>query len=131
MTKNPHYNDILEKLKLLSPVDTEQEETDYKLIMGFTLDKVFDDVSAYVHIPIDELPEQLDNTIISLCLTAIAENGLLSVINGGGGDVTNISEGDTSVTFMNPLTAYTTLNSGTTITSNSLVVLNSFRTVAR
>ncbi len=131
MIKNPRYDEILEKLKALSPKQEGQSEEEYQLIIDFTLNKVFDDVSAYVHIPVDVLPEQIDNTIISLCLTAIAENGLLSVINGDGGDVTNVSEGDTSVTFMNPLTAYTTLNSGTTITSNSLVVLNSFRTVAR
>lgn len=131
MIKNPRYDEILEKLKALSPKQEGQAEEEYQLIIDFTLNKVFDDVSAYVHIPVDVLPEQIDNTIISLCLTAIAENGLLSVINGDGGDVTNVSEGDTSVTFMNPLTAYTTLNSGTTITSNSLVVLNSFRTVAR
>lgn len=131
MIKNPRHDEILEKLKLLSPKQEGQSEEEYQLIIDFTLNKVFDDVSAYVHIPVDVLPEQLDNTIISLCLTAIAENGLLSAVNGDGGDVTNISESDTSVTFMNPLTAYTTLNSGTTITSNSLVVLNSFRTVAR
>jgi hypothetical protein len=131
MIKNPRYDEILEKLKALSPKQEGQSEEEYQLIIDFTLNKVFDDVSVYVHIPVDVLPEQIDNTIISLCLTAIAENGLLSVINGDGGDVTNVSEGDTSVTFMNPLTAYTTLNSGTTITSNSLVVLNSFRTVAR
>ena len=126
---HPRYDGLLAKVTQLSPKADEQTATDYAAITGFALDKVLDDVANYTHIPMDELPGELDTTIVAMTLNAIAEYGLLGAVSGDSGPVSSISEGDASMSFVSPLEAYTTLAGANTLTSNYLATLNTFRVV--
>lgn len=126
---HPRKDGLLAKVMQLSPKADGQDIADYTAITEFALDKVIDDVANYTHIPQDELPGELDTTIVSMTLNAIAEHGLLGAVSSDSGPVSSISEGDASMSFVSPLDAYKTLASGTTLTSNYLAALNAFRVV--
>lgn len=127
---HPRKSGLLTTLKQLSPKPDEQDQLAYDQILGFTLNKVVDDVANYTHIPIVELPTELDNTLIDLALNVIAERGLLNVVSGDDvGSVISLHEGDVSTTFMNPLDAYKALSAGTTLTTNVYATLSTFRRV--
>ncbi|WDF83630.1 hypothetical protein PQ472_05180 [Lacticaseibacillus pabuli] len=126
---HPRRDGLLAKVQQLSPKQDAQSDADYTAITGFALDKVIDDVANYTHIPMEELPGELDTTIVAMTLNAMAELGLLGAVSGDSGPVSSISEGDASMSFVSPLEAYTTLAGANTLTSNYLATLNTFRVV--
>lgn len=92
------------KLKLLQrPKNPENEDymKDYNDTLDFVLDKVLNDVSLYTHIEIKELPDSIFQTIIMMASNLIDSFGLIDdeEINKDEG-IKQISEGDTSVTYI-------------------------------
>lgn len=121
---------ITEEIELLLPENSDQSKEDLDKIIGFVIKKVINDIVSYTHLTRDDLPEELDTTIVGMALTVIAEIGILRAANGDDGDVKSISEGDTSVSFMTSQEAYKSISATNTITSDYRSILNNYR-VAR
>lgn len=129
MVKHLRYEDLLKQTKLLSPnVDNNEN---YDSIMNYVLDKVIRDVGNYVHIQIDELPEDLDSTIISMAFTMLVTHQFLVPVDEQSGNVASLSEGDTSITFKTVGEIYQTLQTVNSITDDYVTQLNQFRKVKR
>lgn len=129
MVKHLRYEDLLKQMKLLSPNMDNNEN--YDSIMNYVLDKVIRDVGNYVHIPIDELPEDLDSTIISMAFTMLVTHQFLVPVDEQSGNVASLSEGDTSITFKTVGEIYQTLQTVNSITDDYVTQLNQFRKVKR
>lgn len=129
MVKHLRYEDLLKQMKLLSPNMDNNEN--YDSIMNYVLDKVIRDVGNYVHIPIDELPEDLDSTIISMAFTMLVTHQFLVPVDEQSGNVSSLSEGDTSITFKTVGEIYQTLQTVNSITDDYVTQLNQFRKVKR
>lgn len=121
---------ITEEIELLLPENSDQSKEDLDKIIVFVLKKVINDIVSYTHLTRDDLPEELDTTIVGMTLAALAEIGILRTANGDDGDVKSISEGDTSVSFMTSQEAYKSISATNTITSDYRSILNNYR-VAR
>ena len=114
---------IISKVKLLLP--NSDENPDYDEIIGFTVDKIMNDVANYCNIPVDELPKELSTVVVNMAIQAIKVNGFLD-----GESATNIqslNEGDTSVTFKPVSDIYLALQGLNPITDNYTNILNNFR----
>ena len=124
----PRKDNVIAKLAILVP---DNGNKDYSSIIDFVVDKVVSDVSNYIHIPIDSIPEELDMTIISMCVQIIEIHELLTPVEDRNDGVTSLSEGDVSVSFKTPAEVYSTLQSVNSITDNFVAQLNSFRKIQR
>lgn len=129
MEQLPRRPVLLAKLKLLTPNTAGNEN--YDAVMDYVLDKTIMDVANYCHVDSVELPEQLDSTIVAMCLQFIDTHQLLVPIDEQTGDVDSISEGDTSVKFKSPSQVYSELQAINTISDNYVMQLNAFRRVKR
>lgn len=123
MYKHPRHEEMLDKIKHLIPNNDENPNYDY--IVDYVLCKAIDDVANYCNIPVVDLPEELDNTIISMTMQLINSHGWLEPENSG--NVTSLSEGDASVTFKSPAAIYQELQTINTISDNYVQILNNFR----
>ncbi|CAM3206877.1 hypothetical protein [Lactiplantibacillus plajomi] len=129
MEQLPRRPVLLAKLKALRV--NEPENAAYDVIMDYVLDKTIADVANYCHLAMAELPEELDNTMIAMCLQLISTHQLLTPLDERSGDVDSISEGDTSVKFKSASQAYLELQEVNTISDNFVLALNAFRKVKR
>lgn len=127
MLKFPRYDDVIVQFKILVP--NSDNSDNYDSVIDFTLSKVLNDMANYTNIPINELPEELDTTIISIALQTIETHQWLKPIDDRSGNVQSLSEGDTSASFRSPAEIYQSLQSTNTITDNFINTLNSFRRV--
>jgi len=128
MIEFPRKKDITTKLAVLVPNNGDKN---YSSVIDFVVDKVVSDISNYIHISIDSIPEELDMTIISMCVQVIDTHELLMPIEDRNDGVASLSEGDISVSFKTPAEVYTALQSVNSITDNFIAQLNSFRKVQR
>ncbi|WP_143437549.1 hypothetical protein [Lactobacillus gallinarum] len=139
MLAGEHYKALFDDLALLlsfkatestteAPDETEQKAR-YDRILDFTLRKVLKDVSNYCNIPVDELPGELDETIVALSAQVINTHQWLTPLEDQNNNVASLNEGDTSVSFKDPSEVYATLQSVNTLTDNYLAILNNFRKV--
>lgn len=125
MLEHKRYQELLEQLKILfSMFDNDQNEN-YEKVLKFSLSKVVQDVANYLNIPVDELPEELDYTIVSMVVQVIKTHGLLDPDDSS--NVQSLNEGDTSVTFKSVGSIYSELQTVNPITDNYINVLNNFR----
>lgn len=132
MNDFPRYDDVLAKVNLLigSSADSSDEEKDHtSKVINFTLEKVIFDVSNYLNVPIEELPPELDDTIVSLCVQVIDTHKWLKPIEERNNDVQSLSEGDTSVSFKPVSEIYAALRGINTISDDFVNILNNFRRV--
>ncbi|MGQ5708822.1 hypothetical protein [Lactobacillus sp. PSON] len=125
--KYSNYENVLSSVKLLMP--NVNENPNYDEIIDFTLTKVITDVSIYTNIPIEELPEELEPTFVSLAIQVLNTYELLVPYGQKTSNVGSLTEGDTSVTFRTPSEAYVALQNANTITDNYVNLLNYFRRV--
>ncbi len=116
---HPRKEKLMELLNKLLPEAKEQEA-----ILDFAFDKVVDDVSNYTHLDIEQLPEKLDNTIVSMVIGVMNE---FKLNESAGSEVSSLTEGDTSISFVSPVEAYQKLSSVNTVTSDYYLMLNQFR----
>ena len=121
--------DLLKKVTTLATTPEDMSQEAATATLSFALDKVIDDVCAYTHIDWEKLPTPLNTTLVSMVLHAVAELGLLASINGESGQVSSLSEGDESVSFLSPLDALDKLSGANTVTGDFLRVLNTYRVV--
>lgn len=128
MIEFPRKNKIITKLAILVP---DNGNEDYSSIIDFVVDKVVSDVSNYIHFSIDSIPEELDMTVVSMCMQLLDTHELLKSVDDRNDGVSSLSEGDISVSFKTPAEVYSTLQSVNSITDNFVAQLNSFRRVKR
>lgn len=129
MEKHPRIENITNTLKAL--LSNSNKLDGYDSIIDFVISKVVDDVTSYTHIPVEELPEELDKTIVSISMQLIESHQFLVPIEDKNNDVQSLSEGDTSVTFKSPATVYTELQSINPLSDNYATILNSYRRIKR
>ncbi|WP_334328437.1 hypothetical protein [Companilactobacillus sp. HBUAS59699] len=129
MKKHPRIENITDTLKKLLPNSNKLDG--YDSIIDFVISKVVDDVTSYTHIPVEELPEELDKTIVSISMQLIDSHQFLVPIEDKNNDVQSLSEGDTSVTFKSPATVYTELQSINPLSDDYATILNSYRRIKR
>ncbi len=95
-------------------------------IVDFSIDRVIQSVANYTNISVEELPPEIDTTIIAMCVQLIRTHSWTS----GNSDVVNsISEGDVSVNFGSPAEIYAKVQEINPITDDFYVDLNHFRRI--
>ncbi|WP_203640688.1 hypothetical protein [Levilactobacillus andaensis] len=129
MDKHPRREELLKQLGLFNPDDGSNPS--YQVILEFAFDKVVQDVANYTHLPVTELPVELDTVLLGLCQQFLATHQLLTPVADRDGDVKSLNEGDTSVTFKSVGEVYAELQSVNSLTDNYTAQLNSFRVVKR
>lgn len=115
---------IISKVKLLLP--NSDEYPDYDEIIGFTVDKIMNDVANYCNISLDELPHELTTVVVNMTLQALKTNESLYGKDNSA-NIQSLNEGDTSVTFRPVSDVYMALQSLNPITDNYTNILNNFR----
>ncbi|KRL89859.1 hypothetical protein [Lactobacillus kalixensis] len=115
---------IISKVKLLIP--NSDEYPDYDEIIGFTVDKIMNDVANYCNISLDELPHELTTVVVNMTLQALKTNESLYGKDNSA-NIQSLNEGDTSVTFRPVSDVYMALQSLNPITDNYTNILNNFR----
>lgn len=119
--KHPRRDQLIEQVKAIMP---EANSDDKKAIVEWCVDKVCDSVSIYANLAMADLPEELDNSIVGMCVQDIGSHGWLDDDPSG---VQSVTEGDVSVTFKSPAELYAEIQSSSPITDNYLALLNTFR----
>ena len=95
-------------------------------IVDFSIERVIQSVANYTNISVEELPPEIDTTIIAMCVQLIRTHSWTS----GNSDVVNsISEGDVSVNFGSPAEIYAKVQEINPITDDFYVDLNHFRRI--
>lgn len=115
---------IISKVKLLLP--NSDENPDYDEIIGFTVDKIMNDVANYCNIPVDELPKELSMVVVNMTLQTMNTTEFLYGKDNSA-TIQSLNEGDTSVTFRPVSDVYMALQSLNPITDNYINILNNFR----
>ena len=99
----------------------DQANTD---IVDFSTERVIQSVANYTNIPVEELPSEIDTTIVAMCVQLIQTHSWTS----GNSDLVNsISEGDVSVNFGSPAEIYAKVQEIDPITDDFFVDLNHYR----
>ena len=129
MDKYPRFHGRRKGLADLLP--NTDDMPNYDSVLEFTLDKVISDISIYTNIPILELPEALEPTILGLAVQTIDTHQWLVPKDQQVGNIQSLSEGDTSVSFRSPSDIYSALQATNTITDNYVMLLNNFRRLAQ
>lgn len=122
-------DEVLTRSKVFYPKPDSQDQDQYDAVMDLILDKVISDVCNYTHIPINELPPELDLVLIGMMGAIINERALLAPIASNDKATVSVSEGDTSITFRDPSAVISTLASVNTVNNDYRAQLNSFRRV--
>lgn len=126
MLKHERYQELLEQLKTIFSMSDNDQNENYEKILEFSLSKVIQDVANFCNIPIDELPEELDYTLVAMTVQVIKTHGWLDPENDSS-DVQSLSEGDTSVTFKSITSIFSELKAVNPITDNYTNILYNFR----
>lgn len=80
--------------------DDGQTDDQYKLILDMLIKKLLTDVSAYLNVITEDIPEQLYPDILMVITSWIQDNKiLLPDEERNSGPVSSITEGDTSVSY--------------------------------
>ena len=126
MLKHERFDELLEKVQQLLPKCENDTDGRYKTITVYALNKTIQDVANFCNIPIDELPEELDYTLVAMTVQVIKTHGWLDPENDSS-NVQSLSEGDTSVTFKSISNIFSELQAVNPITDNYTNILNNFR----
>ena len=129
MDKYPRFEEVKKHLADFLP--NTYNAPNYDSVLEFTLEKVISDVSIYTNIPILELPEELEPTILGLAVQTIDTHQWLVPKDQQVENIQSLSEGDTSVSFRSPSDIYSALQAINTITDNYVLLLNNFRRLAQ
>ena len=124
--KHERFDELLEKVQQLLPKRENDTDGRYKTITVYALNKTIQDVANFCNIPIDELPEELDYTLVAMTVQVIKTHGWLDPENDSS-NVQSLSEGDTSVTFKSITSIFSELQAVNPITDNYTNILYNFR----
>lgn len=126
MLTHERFDDLLEQVQQLLPKRENDTDGRYKTITVYALNKTIQDVANFCNIPIDELPEELDYTLVAMTVQAIKTHGWLDPENDSS-NVQSLNEGDTSVTFKSITSIFSELQAVNPITDNYTNILYNFR----
>lgn len=126
MLEHERFDELLEKVQQLLPKCENDTDGRYKTITVYALNKTIQDVANFCNIPIDELPEELDYTLVAMTVQVIKTHGWLDPENDSS-NVQSLSEGDTSVTFKSITSIFSELKAVNPITDNYTNILYNFR----
>ncbi|MCI3860144.1 hypothetical protein MQC79_03475 [Lactococcus garvieae] len=131
MDEKEYKEKLREQLKLLQspkkPDDTEYMKH-YDMVLDFVIDKVLNDVSLYTHIPIEEFPDSIFQTIVMLASNFIDSFGLINDDETNANqDIKEISEGDTKVVYADKRLRLQQSLASSSINGNFTALLNSVR----
>ncbi|SRR5699024_1490753 len=126
MLTHERFDDLLEQVQQLLPKRENDTDGRYKTITVYALNKTIQDVANFCNIPIDELPEELDYTLVAMTVQVIKTHGWLDPENDSS-NVQSLNEGDTSVTFKSITSIFSELKAVNPITDNYTNILYNFR----
>lgn len=126
MLTHERFDDLLEQVQQLLPKRENDTDGRYKTITVYALNKTIQDVANFCNIPIDELPEELDYTLVAMTVQVIKTHGWLDPENDSS-NVQSLNEGDTSVTFKSITSIFSELQAVNPITDNYTNILYNFR----
>lgn len=125
---------MLIQVKLWLPNNGQLDEELYTKLLKAALDRTIDSTLNFLNFHCDDVvPRRLESLIVAMCVQMIKSNNLLNVsdYNGGGGVVSSLTEGDTSISFVNPSEAYAAIQTANPVTSNFLAELYNYRKLPR
>lgn len=122
MLTHERFDDLLEQVQQLLPKRENDTDGRYKTITVYALNKTIQDVANFCNIPIDELPEELDYTLVAMTVQVIKTHGWLDPENDSS-NVQSLNEGDTSVTFKSITSIFSELKAVNPITDNYTNIL--------
>ena len=93
-------------------------------LINFSVDRVIQSVANFTNIPVDELPPEIDSTIMAMCLQLIQTH---SWPGSNSYVVNSISEGDVSVNFGSPAEIFAQLQKLNPVTNDFIGNLIHFR----
>ncbi|MGX6988569.1 hypothetical protein [Leuconostoc fallax] len=132
---HPRYDHLLATLKLVSPKkiqNNEEYSQMYDKIIDLLLNKAIKDVTTYTHIPVNELPAELDETIVMIAKNTIDLSGFTTPVEQMvNQNVSNLTEGDTSVSFKSDGEVMASLLGVNLITNSYYGLLNTYRRLLR
>lgn len=126
MLTHERFDDLLEQVQQLLPKRENDTDGRYRTITVYALNKTIQDVANFCNIPIDELPEELDYTLVAMTVQVIKTHGWLDPENDSS-NVQSLNEGDTSVTFKSITSIFSELQAVNPITDNYTNILYNFR----
>lgn len=126
MLTHERFDKLLEKVQQLLPKREDDTDGRYKTITVYALNKVIQDVANFCNIPVDELPAELDYTLVAMTVQVIKTHGWLDPENDNS-NVQSLSEGDTSVTFKSVTSIFSELQAVNPIMDNYTNILYNFR----
>lgn len=109
--------------------DEDRTSQDALKLIDLTIDKVAADVANYCNIKINQLPEELDPTILGLTNQYIDSHNLMPSMQQSNDQVQSLTEGDVSYTFNSKGKVYQDLQAANTITDEFIHTLKKFRKV--
>nr|DAW24769.1 MAG TPA: head to tail adaptor [Caudoviricetes sp.] len=131
MDLKEYKEQIKEKLEFLQEPQKPDDAAymkHYEMVLDFVIDKVLNDVSLYTHIPIEEFPDSIFQTIVMLASNFIDSFGLINdEETNANQDVKEISEGDTKVVYADKRLRLQQSLASSSINGNFTALLNSVR----
>lgn len=121
---------IRERLQILQQPQKSDDEylKHYEIVLDFVIDKVLNDVSLYTHIPIEEFPDSIFQTMVMLASNFIDSFGLINdEETNANQDIKEISEGDTKVGYADKWLRLQRSLASSSINGNFTALLNSIR----
>ena len=128
MLTHKRFDALLEQIQQLLPKREDDKDGRYKTILVYALNKTAQDVANFCNIPVDELPEELDYTLVAMTIQVIKTHGWLDPEEDSS-NVQSLNEGDTSVTFKPITEILSELQAINPITDNYTNILYSFRRI--
>lgn len=123
---------VTEMVQLLQPPKSSDAEYKkrYESIIEFVVGKVETEASIYTNIPKNELPESLNHTLAAMASSLIESFGLVNnEVASADADIKQISEGDTSVTYVDAQSRLAQAMATSGITASHYAALNQVRRV--
>lgn len=119
-------------VKLLQPAKSKDEDylARYDKIITFVVEKVKSEASIYTNIPVVQLPETLNHTLAMMASSLIESFGLINdEAANADSSIKQISEGDTTVSYVDVQTRLAQAMAATGITASHYSALNQVRRV--
>lgn len=118
-------NIVLSKVKMLLPNDN--NNPNYDAIIGYVVDKTCQNAANYTHVPVNELSDDIDYTVIDMCIDLITSADMLTPISEQDKGISSVTEGDEAVTFKSIGEDIAAINTANPITKDYRSQLNRFR----
>lgn len=127
MLDQTRYSDLLKQVHDWVVMPDGYDEEKYNKLLDLSLKRVLQSTANYLNVSIDDIPNELDYTIVAMCIQMIDSHEWLKAENDKANGVQSLSEGDTSVTFKSISDIYSSLQAANPITDNYIQELNNFR----